>query len=277
MREREERKKTRWAHSGTGINTEARGKEEEEEEKKNHPPPLGAGQPISTQMSWFTWRPKNLCVVIWHHQLPIKGEVTFFLFSPPSSSTFEDAWGNVMQLSKRNKDPFKHFLFSPHIRSLTWKKKGLFNSQLSPFSRTDWAGCSSNIHEFQLFSPETGTIHKFSYLPLTCCFSLCRRLHWDEKCSVFNASIHSPTNKHYVWGCPRCILYVCLLLLPLSVCVFSFRGEEKLPVCVLFTWQRHRAVWLMHAGLSLPGRLFYVLFIGVMCDRLPSDIILLIA
>lgn len=78
-------------------------------------------------------------------------------------------------------------------------------------------------------------------------------LHCDKKCSPFNASIHSPTNKHYVWNSLSaysirvCSYAVCVL------CVFSFRARNKnLPVCVLFTWQRHSAVWLMHPGLSLP-------------------------
>lgn len=76
-RERE-RKNKRWAHLGKGINPESSGRE------KKHPPPCAAGQPISTKTSCFTWRPKSLCVAMWHHQLPIKGDVTFsFLLCSP--------------------------------------------------------------------------------------------------------------------------------------------------------------------------------------------------
>ena len=106
-----------------GLIQKQEGKKKKKRKKKTPSPSRSRPANQHADELGFFWRPKNLCVVIWHHQLPIKGEVTFFLFSPPSSSTFEDAWGNVMQLSKRNKDPFKHFLFSPHIRSLTWKKR----------------------------------------------------------------------------------------------------------------------------------------------------------
>lgn len=117
----ERKKEKRWAHSGTGINPEARGKKKPTTtKKKKHPPPLAVGQPISTQRSRFTWRPKNLCVVIWHHQLPIKGEVTFSflpLFPPPLRMR---KCGAVFQERLRNKDPFKHLsvLFFPYIDCL---------------------------------------------------------------------------------------------------------------------------------------------------------------
>lgn len=121
----------------------------------------------------------------------------------------------------------------------------------------------SDIHE--LFSAETGTIHKFNNLPLLFSFvaATLRQEMFSFQC------FHSFTNKQALClGCLPCIQYG--FALTGSLCYVSLAlVDEKLPVCVLFTWQRHRAVWLMHSGLSLPGRLFNVLFIGVGCYTPP--------
>lgn len=62
-----------------------------------------------------------------------------------------------------------------------------------------------------------------------CCFPL-SLLHWDKKCWVFNASIHTLTNKHYVWvALTAYSMCVCSVL-----CVFSFRGRKAASLCFVY-------------------------------------------
>lgn len=139
--------------------------------------------------------------------------------------------------------------------------------------RTRFSGGS---HEFQLFGSETGTIHKFS--DFASAVFHCRRS--SETRNVHSSMlpfIGQQTSAMFGSALPAYSMRVCFFTSSLYVSLALGEEKKNLPVCGLFTWQRHRAVWLMHSGLSLPGRLFHVLFIAVMCDRLPTDIILLIA
>lgn len=168
--------------------------------------------------------------MIWHHQLPIKGEVTFFFFF--FFSSFEDEWGNVMLFSKNvwgTKSFYKSlpFLFFLDIKGL------LSISNSVALSEPDaWL-------IFVLFQNTTyhcSALRQARFINSTTCSAvfLLSPLHWDKKCPIFNASIHSLTNKHYVWV--ALFAYsMCVFSYWFSVlCVFSFRGREAASLCFVY-------------------------------------------
>lgn len=159
---------------------------------------------------------------MWHHQLPIKGEVTFSSLPPFFPSTFEDEWGNVVQFSKKNKEPFKRLpflLFSFH-RLLTWKDCLV----CSQFHRPRPSELDAWVIFMSFSCSALGQARFINSTTCLCCFPLSPQ-HRDKKCWVFNASIHSVTNKYYVWVAIAAYSK-CVCSYWVSVCVFSFRGRK---------------------------------------------------
>lgn len=155
--------------------------------------------------------------MIWHHQLPMKGEVTFSPHPnpPPTPTASEDERGNVVQFSTWNKDTLKLSVFCP--RADCWHKRSVvvvsYRLHVSELSELDILVWYSRVSGAQLWGNDS------EILKLVSAALLCRHYSVTKKMCSFQCS-HSFSNKQALClGCPPCIQYVCLLLQGLCMCL----------------------------------------------------------
>lgn len=142
--------------------------------------------------------------MIWHHQLPIKGEVTFFLPSPPKD------------VIHGTKDPFKH----PHFWWLLILSLQSFFFFFKNFDNYKHVQGSDQGDDGMLRALSLSRSQKHcSYFPLFVTNTV------REEMFSFQWFHSFIKQQALCLGCPGCSWHACLLLLLLRV--FGFWGKKR--------------------------------------------------